>query len=46
MTEQLNDETIRTINNAPKGEPLGVAITSEKLYTLDLNSVNTYAMSG
>ena len=41
VTEQLNDETIRTINNAPKGEPLGVAITSEKLYTLDLNSVNT-----
>ena len=41
VTEQLNDETIRTINNAPKGETLGVTITSEKLYTLSLNSVNT-----
>lgn len=41
VTEQLNEETIRTINNAPKGETLGVAITSEKLYSLSLNSVNT-----
>ena len=41
VTEQLNEETIRTINNAPRGETLGVAITSEKLYSLSLNSVNT-----
>ena len=39
--EELNDETIRTINNAPKGEELTVTITSEKLYALGLNSVNT-----
>ena len=41
VTEELNDELIRTINNAPKGEPLGVTIASEKLYTMSLNSVNT-----
>ena len=41
VTEELNDELIRTINNAPKGETLGVSITSEKLYTMSLNSVNT-----
>jgi len=41
VTEELNNEVIRTINNAPKGDPLGVAITSEMLYALDLNSVNT-----
>ena len=39
--EELNDETIRTINNAPKGEELTGTITSEKLYALGLNSVNT-----
>ncbi len=39
VTEQLNDETIRMINNASKGEALGVMITSEKLYTLSPNSV-------
>lgn len=41
VTEQLNDTVIRTINNAPKGEALGVSITSAMLYNLDLNSVNT-----
>ena len=41
VVEELNDETIRTINNAPKGEELTVTITSEKLYALGLNSVNT-----
>ena len=41
VTEKLNDETIRTINNAPKGEKLAITITSEKLYSLGLNSVNT-----
>ena len=40
VVEELNDETIRTINNAPKGEELTVTITSEKLYALGLNSVN------
>lgn len=40
VTEELNDELIRTINNAPKNEALSVTITSEKLYTLGLNSVN------
>ena len=34
VVEELNDETIRTINNAPKGEELTVTITSEKLYAL------------
>ena len=41
VVEELNDETIRTINYAPKGEELTVTITSEKLYALGLNSVNT-----
>lgn len=41
VTEQLNTETLRTINNAPKGEPLSLAITSKKLYSFGLNSVNT-----
>ena len=41
VVEELNDETIRTINNAPKGEELTGTITSEKLYALGLNSVNT-----
>ena len=41
VTEELNDTVIRSINNAPRGETLGVAITSEMLYKLDLNSVNT-----
>ena len=41
VTEKLNDETIRTVNNAPKGEKLSITITSEKLYAMGLNSVNT-----
>ena len=40
MVEKLNDETLRTLNNAPKGEQLSISITSEKLYTLGLNTVN------
>ena len=40
VVEKLNDETIRTLNNAPKGEQLSISITSEKLYTLGLNTVN------
>lgn len=45
ITEQLNTETLRTINNAPKGEELAVTITSEKLYSLGLNSVNTITIT-
>lgn len=41
VTEQLNAETLRTINNAPKGETLSLSITAQKLYSLSLNSVNT-----
>lgn len=41
VTEELNDSVIRTINNAPRGETLSATITSEMLYKLDLNSVNT-----
>ena len=41
VTEELNETVIRSINNAPRGETLGVAITAEMLYKLDLNSVNT-----
>lgn len=41
ITEELNDSVIRTINNAPRGETLSATITSEMLYKLDLNSVNT-----
>ncbi|HEX2938344.1 MAG TPA: hypothetical protein VHO66_05430 [Ruminiclostridium sp.] len=45
VTEQLNTETLRTINNAPKGEELTLSITSEKLYSLGLNSVNTLTIT-
>ena len=45
VVEELNDETIRTINNAPKGEELTVTITSEKLYALGLNTVNNLVIS-
>lgn len=41
VTEKLGTEILRTINNAPKGQELTIDITSEKLYTLGLNSVNT-----
>lgn len=45
VVEKLNDEGLRTINNAPKGEALSLTITSEKLYTLGLNSVNTLTIT-
>lgn len=45
VVEMLNDETLRTINNAPKGEQLSVSITSEKLYTLGLNTVNNLVIT-
>lgn len=45
VVEQLNDETLRTINNAPRGETLTLTITGEKLYTLALNSVNTLTIT-
>lgn len=45
VVEKLNDETIRTINNAPKGEQLSISISSEKLYTLGLNTVNNIVIS-
>lgn len=45
VTEQLNSETLRTINNAPIGTPLSLTITAEKLYTLALNSVNTLTIT-
>lgn len=41
VTEKLNSEILRTINNAPKGQPLKVEISNQKLYSLGLNSVNT-----
>lgn len=41
VTEKLGNEVLRTINNAPKGQELTIDITSEKLYSLGLNSVNT-----
>ena len=42
---KLNDEVLRTVNNAPKGEQLSVSITSEKLYALGLNTVNNLVIS-
>ena len=45
VVETLNDETLRTINNAPRGEALNVTITGEKLYSLSLNSVNTITIT-
>lgn len=45
VVEKLNDETLRTLNNAPKGEQLSVSITSEKLYALGLNTVNNLVIT-
>ncbi len=45
VVEMLNDETLRTINNAPKGEQLSVSITSEKLYALGLNTINNLVIT-
>lgn len=45
VTEKLNDEVLRTINNAPIGEQLSLSITAQKLYTLTLNSVNTLTIT-
>lgn len=45
ITEKLGDEVLRTINNAPQGEQLSVNITSEKLYSLGLNSVYTITIT-
>ena len=45
VVEMLNDETLRTINNALKGEQLSVSITSEKLYALGLNTVNNLVIT-
>ena len=45
VVEMLNDETLRIINNAPKGEQLSVSITSEKLYALGLNTVNNLVIT-
>ena len=45
VVEMLNDETLRAINNAPKGERLSVSITSEKLYALGLNTVNNLVIT-
>ena len=40
VVEKLNEETLRTLNNAPKNEQLSISITSDKLYSLGLNTVN------
>ena len=45
VVEKLNDEVLRTVNNAPKGEQLSISITSEKLYALGLNTVNNLVIS-
>lgn len=45
VTEQLNAETLRTINNAPIGESLDLTVTAQKLYSLTLNSVNTLTVT-
>ena len=45
VVEMLNDETLHTINNAPKGEQLSASITSEKLYALGLNTVNNLVIT-
>ena len=41
VKEELNDQELRTINNAPRGEKLSISITAEQLYKLGLNTVNT-----
>lgn len=45
VVEKLNDEVLRAVNNAPKGEQLSISITSEKLYALGLNTVNNLVIS-
>ena len=45
VTEQLNGDTLRTINNAPKKETLSLTIDAEKLYSLGLNTVNNLVIT-
>ncbi len=41
VTEKLNGSTIRTINGAPRNQPVEIEITNETLFSLPLNSENT-----
>lgn len=41
VLEKLNGNVLRNLNNAPKNQDLAINITSEKLYSLPLNQLNT-----
>ena len=41
ITEKLNGEVLRTINNAPLEESLTIAISREQLYSMELEQTNT-----
>lgn len=41
IKEELNDQELRTINNAPRGEILSISLTAAQLHALGLNTVNT-----
>lgn len=41
ITETLNGNVLRTLNNAPKGQDLIISISNEQLYKLPLNQQNT-----
>lgn len=45
VIERLNGTTIRSIDNAPKGEVLTISISREKLFSLPLDSENTIEIS-
>lgn len=40
IAEKLNGNTLRTLNNAPKGQDLTINISREQLYALPLNTEN------
>lgn len=41
VTESLNDQTIRSLTNAPRNTTQTITISREKLYALAVNTVNT-----
>ncbi|MDU5080218.1 hypothetical protein [uncultured Tissierella sp.] len=41
VTEKLNGSIIKTINGAPRNQPLEIKITNKTLFSLPLNSKNT-----
>ncbi|MDO4719620.1 MAG: hypothetical protein Q4A78_03075 [Peptostreptococcaceae bacterium] len=45
VVEKINGTTIRSLDNAPKGETLTISVSREKLFSLPLNSDNVIEIS-